>query len=63
VKWSPASDSVELSVVKSYARAAVTSGPKCGKLKTLSLGRSCCQKTASGDCDGLRTLCMCVSDL
>jgi hypothetical protein len=46
---------VELSVDKGSARAAVTRGLECEKL-TISLCRSRCQETASGDCNRLRTL-------
>jgi hypothetical protein len=47
-------------LTKSSARAAVTRGSECGKVK--NLGRSRYQETTSGDCNILRPL-VCVSDL
>jgi hypothetical protein len=51
----------QLSVHKSSAQAAVTRGSERRKLR-LSLGRSCCQETANGECNRLRAL-VGVSDL
>jgi hypothetical protein len=59
VKWPPAWDSVELSVDRSSAGATVTEDLSVGNRK-ISLGRSRCQETASGDCNILRIrVCVC----
>jgi hypothetical protein len=55
----PGTQLVELSVDKSSARAAVTRGPECKKVKNLHRW-SHCQEEGSGDCNKLRTLvCVC----
>jgi hypothetical protein len=57
VKWPPAWNPIELSVGNNSTRAAVTEE---SELKKSPVCYICCQETASGDCNRMRTLvCVC----